>query len=137
MLYDLCFLSSVCHSGKFNCTNECPVVTCAANQVWKPTGKECARTCSNLHVPCLAKDSKAGCRCEGNLAWDETKKKCVHPWQCPCHYQGRSYPEGSKFKHDCNEWLVTLALFAFYFITLSCTPFENMQYEFLSQEENI
>ena len=104
---------SVCQSGKFNCSNDCLVPTCAANQVWEKTGKECARTCKNLHVPCLAKDSKAGCRCNGTLAWDETKNQCVQPWQCPCHYQGRSYPEGSKFKHDCNEWLVIISCFWF------------------------
>ena len=104
--------------GRFNCTTEnCGSKKCPGNQTWVQggvMGAECARQCDTLHLPCLNTRYTAGCKCPGAQVWDKTRKTCVEPYQCPCHYQGRSYNQGQSFKWDCNTWYTPSTIYLCY-----------------------
>ena len=77
---------------------------CPKGQAYVTCGKECAKTCSNLHIPCSKKWCEDGCVCpEGQVLHEG---KCVAPDQCPCHRGGRSYKNGETYQQDCNTWYV-------------------------------
>ena len=75
---------------------------CPKGQAYVTCGKECAKTCSNLHLPCSKKTCEDGCVCPQGQVFDNGK--CIYPDECPCHRGGKSYKKGETYHQDCNTW---------------------------------
>ncbi|XP_028403857.1 mucin-2-like isoform X2 [Dendronephthya gigantea] len=103
--------SCKCVNGVFECDNstcsgnEFLETVCPKGQAWVPCGKECAKTCKNLHLPCSKTLCEEGCVCpQGQVLHNGD---CVNPEQCPCHRGGRSYKNGETYQQDCNTCTCT------------------------------
>ncbi|XP_061898581.1 von Willebrand factor [Entelurus aequoreus] len=64
------------------------------------TGLECARTCQNVHHPCVFQACIPGCFCPPGTVYH--RKNCIVPEQCPCYLNNKPHASGQTISVDCN-----------------------------------
>ncbi|NXJ61135.1 OTOG protein, partial [Rostratula benghalensis] len=70
-------------------------LSCEDTKEYSTCVSTCGRTCQALSVPeTCSSDCVEGCACPSGMYLDSTTEQCVQRNECPCYFQGISYPPG-------------------------------------------
>ncbi|NXP08042.1 OTOG protein, partial [Thinocorus orbignyianus] len=70
-------------------------LSCEDTKEYSTCVSTCGRTCQALSVPeTCSSDCVEGCACPSGMYLDSKTEQCVQRNECPCYFQGISYPPG-------------------------------------------
>ncbi|NWW53948.1 OTOG protein, partial [Pedionomus torquatus] len=96
-------------------------LSCEDTKEYSTCVSTCGRTCQALSVPeTCSSDCVEGCACPSGMYLDSKTEQCVQRNECPCYFQGISYPPGENVVTSLGKCVNVNAFFNFLPSAHSC-----------------